>query len=319
MNHNNVHDMRIFNNVNIRDSLGQKITRRMFLQTTWTNFSDKIMKLKVKNILKDDKSFPTHLELNAMTQINFDNMDYWYLNQVFTNCLEDLKLKIDLDSTTSLQRFMMNDKLRSRDFRIYLRTNIPKIKDIPTTIHRYEWAGVNPVDSLREIYFQNVWKTSYLPIDVRDFSLKFVNNHIKLNANIGRWDPTQKQDCSFCTQSYVVLGAAKEKYPHFFGVCSITQPFAKRYFNEFLEKIHFDFSIEWLLLGAPSVINKKLTDIINIEIMFMNFFLYTCRNKQKKPLLNDFHNYMSWNRKILMKNPAYKRNFKRLNFVFDNG
>ena len=319
LNHNNVHDMRIFNNIHIRDSLGQKITKRMFARNTWENFGDNIIKLKIKNILKEDKSFPTHAELNTLTNINFDNMDYWYLNQVFTNCLEDLKIKINLDCTVSLQRFMMNKDLKSKDFRVFLRKDIPKINEIATTIHRYNWAGVNPVDSLREIYFQSVWKTSYLPIDVRDFSLRFVNNYIKLNANIGRWDPTQTQDCTFCTQSYVVLGAAKEKYPHFFGICNITKPFATSYFNGFLEKIHFDFSIEWLLLGAPSVLNKNLAEIIIIEIMFLNFFLYRCRNKKKKPLLNDFHNFMSWNRKILLKNNAYKRNFKRLNFVFDNG
>ena len=149
--------------------------------------------------------------------------------------------------------------------------------------------------------------------------MRFVNNYIKLNANIGRWDPTQTQDCTFCTTNHVVLGAAKEKYPHFFGTCNITQNFATSYFNEFLEKIHFNFSIEWLLLGAPSVLNKDLISIINIELMFMNYFLYNCRNKKKRPLLNDFHNYMTWNRKILFKNPSYKKNLKKLNFVFDTG
>ena len=59
--------------------------------------------------------------------------------------------------------------------------------------------------------------------------------------------------------------------------------------------------------------------IINIEIMFLNFFLYNCRFKKKKPNIIDFSNYMRWNRVILFKNLSYSRKFAKLCFPFDNG
>ena len=181
------------------------------------------------------------------------------------------------------------------------------IKKITTTINRYNWAGVNTIDSVREILFHKVWQTIFLPIDIRHYALKFVNNYLKLNVHLngnGR-NPQISPDCSFCTTNYVVLGAEREKIDHFFGKCNVSKKFASDYFSEFLQNIDVNFSIDWLLLGAPSTLAMDLIFIINIEIMFLTYFMHNCRFKKTKPKINDFLNFMSWNRKVMLKNNSY--------------
>ena len=178
---------------------------------------------------------------------------------------------------------------------------------------------MNPIDSVREILFHKVWQNQFLPIDFRHFSLNFVNNYYKLNVHLSNEDPTVSADCSFCTTNYVALGAEREKIDHFFGKCNVTKRFATEYFNQFLENVNFNFSIDWLLLGAPSTLALDLIFIINIEIMFLNYFMYNCRFKKSKPRIIDFLNFMSWNRKVIRKNHSYNVKFAKLKFPFDRG
>ena len=100
---------------------------------------------------------------------------------------------------------------------------------------------------------------------------------------------------------------------------SCIRNFANEYFNDFLQNTHVNFSIDWLLVGAPTTIAADLITIINIEIMFLNFFMYNCRFKKTKPRIIDFLHFMSWNRKVLLRNASYKKKFLRLQIPFDNG
>ena len=213
----------------------------------------------------------------------------------------------------------MNKDLKSKDFRVYFLPKHTDIKKITTTINRYNWAGINPIDSVREILFHKVWQHQFLPIDLRHFALKFVNNYYKLNVHLNGRDPLIPADCSFCTTNYIALGAEREKIDHFYGKCNISRKFATDYFNEFLQFVNVDFSPDWLLIGAPSTIAFDLIFVINIEIIFLNYFMYNCRFKKTKPKINDFLNYMSWNRKVIRKNQGYNIKFAKLKFPFDRG
>ena len=301
------------------DEFGQKITKNIFTRNTWTRDGDRIMKLKLRHFVSEDKKVLTNQSMNLKTNCNFTFNEWMTVKSIIKNCLKDLGENLDLSSTDSIQRFMMNSELRSKDFRTFFRPDRPQIKNLLTTKNRYSWANVTPVETAREVLFHKVWQTNFLPIDLRHFSLKFVNNYYKLNIHLHNTDPTISSDCSFCTTNYVALGAEREKIDHFFGKCHISQNFAKTYFSSFLQNTHATFSIDWLLVGAPTNLAADLIFLINIEIMFLNFFMYNCRFKRKKPLINDFLQYMSWNRKVLMRNNIYHKKFLRLQIPFDNG
>ena len=279
----------------------------------------------MKHFLSDEKKVLPDNLLRQKTNCDLTYLECWNIRSILKYSLDNpdpkLKLsdKIDLNSEMTIQKFLMNKDLKSKDFRIFFLPKQTEIKKITTTINRYNWAGINPIDSVREIMFHKVWQYQFLPIELRHFSLKFVNNYYKLNVHLHGRDNTVSADCSFCTTNYVALGAEREKIDHFFGKCNVTQNFATNYFNEFLQHVNFNFSIDWLLLGAPSTIAFDLLFIINIEIMFLNYFMYNCRFKKTKPKINDFINFMSWNRNVIRKNHGYNVKFAKLKFPFDRG
>ena len=161
--------------------------------------------------------------MNQKTNCSFTFNEWMTVKGIIKNSLKDLGDNLDLNSNDSLQRFLMNTELRSKDFRTFFRPEKPQIKDILTTKNRYSWANVTPVETAREVLFHKVWQTNYLPIDLRHFSLKFINNYYKLNVHLNGRDPTISSDCSFCTTNLVALDAEREKIDHFFGKCHVSE------------------------------------------------------------------------------------------------
>ena len=70
--------------------------------------------------------------------------------------------------------------------------------------------------------------------------------------------------------------------------------------------------MQWLLIGAPSYINLKILNVINIELMFVNYFLYRSRLSKKLPTIRDFKFFMNWNRALMLKNKYYAQGFSKL-------
>ena len=93
--------------------------------------------------------------------------------------------------------------------------------------------------------------------------------------------------------------------------------FANTYFETFLNNVNLEFSINFLLLGVPSILPESLAFIVNIEIMMLNFFLFNARKKKQLPLMINFNQFIAWHRKHLCKNKNYMVKFKRV--VFDPG
>ena len=93
--------------------------------------------------------------------------------------------------------------------------------------------------------------------------------------------------------------------------------FANTYFGSFLNNINFDFSIDFLLLGAPSTLPESLAFILNIEIIMLNFFLFSARNKKQLPLARNLDSFISWHRTLFIRNKNYAEKFNRI--LFDPG
>ena len=143
--------------------------------------------------------------------------------------------------------------------------------------------------------------------------MSFLNNNLKLNAHISKFDVNQNKNCTFCSLSQRYNPAPSERLRHFFYYCPISTEFAENHFQSFLENINLiDFNMQWLMIGAPSYINFKLLNVINIELMFINYFLYRSRLSKKLPTIRDFKFFMSWNRALLLKNTYYSQGYAKL-------
>ena len=156
-------------------------------------------------------------------------------------------------------------------------------------------------------------------MEIKNFSFKLFHNYLKLNAAINHFDNSVSQECSFCLIDYR-RPCPKEVVEHVYFHCPTIIDFAKKYFQEFfLLNTNINFEHSWLLIGAPTFLSEDQIFIINIEICFLNYFVYRARFKKRRPLIKDFKQFMFWNRNIAMRNKKYKKSFKKLNVPFDNG
>ena len=317
LDYGHISDLRIYNNNFFTDAVGNKLVRGIFKVNTWEVHKAKITNLRFRDVVSNNRQLLSWHELRTKLGINLDEWECFRLNSIIANSYDKYVHSLH-DMVSTIERFLLNPKNKSKDFRPYFRHNKPDITKIKTTKNRYLWANTTPVQFAREVYWQNVWKLNCITIDMRSFALKFFNNHEKYNANINHFDAEVSQNCTFCTGPDN-LGAVKETKRHFFGTCNVTRDFAFEYFNTFLQNVDFNFEISWLLIGAPAHFSHNHIYIINIELIHFNFFLFKCRKMRKKPTILAFNNFMSWHRKILFRHNNYKIKFKSHKFPYDTG
>ena len=242
-------------------------------------------------------------------------MEFFRLTTVIRHNIDRYKTKFGKPYLT-IDTFFMRKNLKSKHYRKFFAKSGSDIKRVKTTLNRYTWADINEVDSIREIRFHKVWTYNFLPIELRDFSFKLLNNYHKLNGGIAHFNENISAACTPCSLKNL-RPSPKETLKHFFYECPVNNNFAHTYFNTFLNRINIDFSMDFLLLGAPSILPESLAFIINIEIIMMNFFLFNSRYKNRLPLLRNIQHYTSWHRTLFCKNKNYDEKYQR--FRFDPG
>jgi len=193
-----------------------------------------------------------------------------------------------------------------------------EVKKCLTSINRYKWASTQEIDIKRETNWTKIWTHSFIPIEIRDFSFKSVNNYLYFNGHISHFSNDISPECTFCTVEKR-LPAPKETNKHFFRDCPTTYSFTNEYFTSILSNFNIQFSTDWLLIGSPSTLPKYINFILNIEILLISFFLFSMRLKKKKPLMINFKAYSNWNRKLLKKSNYYSNSFQKFSNPFDPG
>ena len=206
--------------------------------------------------------------------------------------------------------------IKSKHFRKFLKNSCIDVANIHTIKKRYEWGGVNPIDIPRELNFQKCWSTAFLPMDIRDFSFKMINNTNTLNGRINHLDNEVSDSCSYCIIDDEFT-SNREVIEHFYGNCQTGNELSKTVFKK-----KFDINVytpDWNLLGVPSKFKKADALILNIEIILINLFLLKFRYSQKKPSFKDYEKHYSLTHKILLKSKFYRENYNKLHVPFDNG
>ena len=75
---------------------------------TWNRDGDKIVKLKFRHFVSDDKTVLNNNSMNQKTNCTFIFNEWMTIKSIITKNLKDLKDNLHLNSTDSLQRVMMN-------------------------------------------------------------------------------------------------------------------------------------------------------------------------------------------------------------------
>ena len=313
----NILDMRIFNSPNFVNIFGQKLSLR-FLEDNHKNnqiICNFVQKLRFKDVLTADfkplskEQYNTRFgfELSQNEYMNFDAI----VRQNFAKRTKEISSK-----NYEISTLLNLPNIKSKNFRIFFKENIIKMENIHTINKRYDWAGVNPIEVPREINFQKCWSTSFLPMTIRDFSFKMINNTNTLNARLSHLDDSIVDTCSYCILDNEYT-SNREVNEHFFGHCNTTSALSKTVFER---KFNItDYTKDWNLLGVPTRFKKADALILNIEIILINLFLLKFRHSQKKPTFKDYDRHYSLTLKILLKSKFYRETYQKLLVPFDNG
>ena len=314
----NILDLRIFKNNNFVNVFGQKMSLN-FLSENHKNdqrICDTFCKLKFKDLLSSDfKPLVGIDNYNSKLGFALTQNEHSYLSAIVTQNFEKYRDKI-AGRNFEISTFLNIPNIKSKSFRKFFSVNID-IANIETINNRYNWAGVTPVDIPRELNFQKCWSTNFLPMNIREFSFRMINNTNALNARINHRDDMVSDYCSYCLIDNEHT-SNRETLEHFYGSCETVSTFTK---DTLSNKFNItNYSKDWNLLGVPTTFNIIDSAIINIEIILINLFLYKYRHHNVKPTYNDYNNYYSLTRMILMRSPFYKNNYNKLiTRPFDNG
>ena len=219
---------------------------------------------------------------------------------------------------TKISSLFLKPKVKSKHFRYFLSNDDQRIEKCKSYLNRYNWAKIREFDIERERKWQKVWTLSFIPINIREFSFKSINNYNYFNANISNFRP-ESPDCTLCILDRN-LPAPKETAQHFYLDCPVTTDITTNYFTDFLHNIQLNFDASWLLVGVPKTLTSKMITVLNIEIILVLYFIFQSRLKKKLPLNSNILEFISFQRKFLLKNKQYKQGYEKLTTIqFDPG
>ena len=312
----NLRDMRIFQNKYFVNQEGGQVARAIFTMPTWSRFEKKIKCLKFADILNNHNHCLNFNEFKFRTEIDLSLNEFFRLQTIFRFNIHKYREKLGGPQKT-MSHIFSKRTVKSKYYRKYFEIGKFNIEDTRTTKNRYLWANQN-FDLERELAWQSCWTLSFLPMELKNFSLKLLNNLHKLNAHQHHFVANTAQDCSPCTLSNL-RPTQKETLSHFFVNCPVNNNLAVSYFSDFLQNQQLIFDSSWFLIGAPIQHNIKKTFILNIEILLVCYFFFNCRAKQTLPLMRNLQMYIGWNRKLFFKNSRYEDYFNTFSNPFDPG
>ena len=285
----NILSARIFYNFMFLDNTNNFLTNSFFTANSWARYENLILNLKLGDLISTACTIIDYNSFKINTKILITPNEFIRLCHVLKNYLNRYKNKKILDSQ-DINSVMLKQNVKSRDFRIFLESNPFKLKNCRPSKTRYLWLNKN-IELNREKRFITVWKFSFLPMNIRDFSFKFVNNHLFLNAQLSHFNNSIiNPACSQCTRS-LILPAPKESILHFFMYCYPNISILNSYFTDFFSNSELNWDPSFTLIGAPPDIPFYAALIINTEIIMANWFLFQCRSQKKTPILTN----LSWN------------------------
>ncbi|MCP4054617.1 MAG: reverse transcriptase family protein, partial [Mesoflavibacter sp.] len=316
LNHNNIKDMRIFKNKLFCNSEKQMLTRAIFTETTWLRYENEIKSICFGDVLNTENVCLDYRNFKLKSNANFNYMEYLRLRGFVQHNITIYSNKLSKPQT-KISSILLKPNVKSKHFRQFLTIDDQKLEKCKSYLKRYNWAELEELDLERERNWQKVWTFCFLPINIREFSFRSVNNYNYFNANISYFRQ-ESPECTLCRLDKY-LPAPRETAKHFYIDCPVTTNITTNYFTNFLQHTEQNFDKSWMLLGVPKTLNKKFTLILNIEIILVTFFLFQSRLKKKIPLISNLYDFINFQRKFLIKNKNYKIGYEKSILQFDPG
>ena len=164
-----------------------------------------------------------------------------------------------------------------------------------------------PLDHKREEMYFGMWNKGYMPIGLRDFICKLVNNKLNLRGQVSHFAPDEQQESGNCTFCRINNTINRESYKHFFIECQTNILFLENYFNEFFQGKGLDWDISFTLSGAPNEIGQQLQIVVNTEIFTILYFVNHCRNKKVLPDIIEAKRHASSAREVYKLLNSYRK------------
>ena len=136
LNYGHISDLRIFNNPYFTDAVGNKIVRGVFTQQTWLIHKNKITNLRFRDVVSNNRQLLSWHELKTKIGINLTEWECFRLNSIIANSYDKYVHTLH-DMVSTIERFLLNPKNKSKEFRPFFRKNKPDITKLTTTKNRY--------------------------------------------------------------------------------------------------------------------------------------------------------------------------------------
>ena len=162
------------------------------------------------------------------------------------------------------------------------------------------------MNEIREARFFKTWNYSFIPMNIREFSFKFLNNRLILNANRAKMlNNPDLAPCTFCAVQNII-DPEKEKIGHLFKDCNFVRPILRDYFAIFFGTPYV-WNKKWQLIGAPSNFTSAEALLINVEIITVNAYIFNCKRLGTLPNLEDLKYHVNYYRDIYSYSSTYKK------------
>ena len=219
---------------------------------------------------------------------------------IINKCKNNLAYK-----ATDINTFCNRKNLKSKDMRIFIENN-KNFDSCTPARSRALWSGI-ALDHKREEMYYSMWNKGFMPIGLRDFICKLVNNKLNLRGQVSHFAPAEQQESGNCTFCRLNNTVNRESYKHFFIECQTNIAFLESYFQEFLQGKGIDWNIGFTLSGAPNEIGQQLQIVINTEIFTVLYFINHCRNRKVLPNIEDAKRHTSSAREVYKLLNSYRK------------
>ena len=235
--------------------------------------------------------------------INWSFFEYLRLKTVLEKALKKHNKNLR-DKSQSLDEFLKKPKLKAKNFRKFIQVSDLTLKKCRPVKTRYSWANIE-IDFLREKRFYKTWTIYFLPINIKDYATKLLNNKINFNANLAHFHNVSP-NCFFCSKNTQIQVIPKETAKHFFTECPTTTAIFQAYFDSFLVNKLITWDNTFCIIGCPSEVKNDWATVLNIEICLVTQYVLSIKNKKKTLLMKNLKDYTNWLRSILCRNHSYK-------------
>ena len=121
---------------------------------------------------------------------------------------------------------------------------------------------------------------------LREFQFKFLHRVVATKTELFRFGIKQDSDCLFCGE--------EDSIDHTFINCQFTKSFRESVFRWFNSKNNSNLlpSLKESLFGLSENLpnNSRLSAKLNYTLLFMRFYIYSCKLHNKALILSDFAN-----------------------------